>query len=143
MDYFRIRNWTTYQHYAKRNPPWIKLYTSLLDDYEFLSLPDATKLLAFFLLMLAAKTGNKMPLSPDWLQTRLNLAEKPDLDPLFSFGLIELHDASIMTLASDACIKEQSRDRGERKKEGEIASPEFRTRSLKDALPKILGRVSR
>lgn len=29
-DYLRVKNWSEHQHYAKRNPPWIKLYNTLI-----------------------------------------------------------------------------------------------------------------
>ena len=32
---FRIRNWSRFQHYKNRRPPWIRLYRDLLDDPEF------------------------------------------------------------------------------------------------------------
>lgn len=34
----RIKNWTTFQHYKERCPPWIKLHRTLLDDRQFHSL---------------------------------------------------------------------------------------------------------
>ena len=33
--YFTVKNFEQFQHYKDRNPPWIKLWTKLLDDYEF------------------------------------------------------------------------------------------------------------
>ena len=94
MEYFRVRNWEQFQHYKKRNPPWIKLYTHLLDDYEYGSLTDASKLLALSILMLAAKTGNKLPMNIEWIQKRAVLVQAPDLEPLFSCGFIYKMDAS-------------------------------------------------
>ena len=47
--YLRVRNFEQFQHYKERNPIWIKLYCSLLDDYEFAQLPD----------MIIGKTGDK------------------------------------------------------------------------------------
>ena len=35
MDYIEICEWDRFQHYKKRNPPWVKLYSKLLDDDEF------------------------------------------------------------------------------------------------------------
>jgi len=41
-----IKNWTRFQHYKARRPPWIKLHRSLLDDRAFAELSDyASKLL--------------------------------------------------------------------------------------------------
>src|SRR5690606_19747530 len=33
--YLTVKNFERFQHYKDRNPPWIKLYNDLLDDYEF------------------------------------------------------------------------------------------------------------
>ena len=44
MKFFRIKNWERFQHYDKRNPPWIKVYNELLEDYEFNSMKESTQL---------------------------------------------------------------------------------------------------
>jgi hypothetical protein len=59
--YLAIRNWNKYQHYQRRQPPWIKLYISLLDDDEIQALPVPTRLLWVDLLLLAARTANAIP----------------------------------------------------------------------------------
>ena len=53
----QIQAWDEYQHYSRRNPPWIKLHTKLLesDDWGVIS-GDAAKLL-IELWLLAAKYG--------------------------------------------------------------------------------------
>lgn len=43
VEFLAIKNWDTFQHYSKRNPPWIKLHRAILDDYAFCALPDAAK----------------------------------------------------------------------------------------------------
>lgn len=112
MDYFRVRKWETFQHYKKRNPPWIKLYTHLLDDYEFGCLQDASKVLAFYILMLAAKTGNKIPMDSGWVKNRASLTQTPDFEPLLSMGFIEKINAS-NTLASCKQVAMPEERRGE------------------------------
>jgi len=51
----RIKNWTEFQHYKDRAPPWVKLHHSLLDNFEFHSLPVASKALAPMLWLLASE----------------------------------------------------------------------------------------
>ena len=29
------KNWSDFQHYKERNPPWIRLHRSLLDNFEW------------------------------------------------------------------------------------------------------------
>lgn len=89
MKQFRVRNWDKFQHYKDRNPPWIKFHTELLDNYEFSRLQDASKLLAFYILLLAARSDNKLPNDPAWLKERASLKHEPDLQPLFDVGFIE------------------------------------------------------
>ena len=38
--HYRIKDWKTFQRYKDRRPPWIKLYRSLLDDPDIMTLPD-------------------------------------------------------------------------------------------------------
>ncbi len=53
-----VRQWNAHQHYQNRRPPWIKLYTRMLDDLELRALPIATQLLWDRLLLLAARYDN-------------------------------------------------------------------------------------
>lgn len=50
------KNWHSFQHYNKRNPPWIKLHRSLLDDYDFMQLPVASRALAPMLWLIASES---------------------------------------------------------------------------------------
>ena len=50
------KNWHEFQHYNKRNPPWIKLRRSLLDDYEFAQLPVESRAIAPMLWLLASES---------------------------------------------------------------------------------------
>ena len=69
-----IRNWRKYQHYKKRNPPWIKIYKSLLDDRDWHALSgDASKMLANCLL-LASENNGALP-SVSNIAWRLRLSE--------------------------------------------------------------------
>lgn len=124
MKHFRLRNWEKFQHYKDRNPPWIKLHTELLDNYEFSRLQDASKLLALCILLLAARSDNRIPADPEWIKQRCNLKSKPDLDPLFEGEFIEwiqeLHTPAQIASAplaeglQDACaLTEERRGRGE------------------------------
>ena len=61
QTFWQIRNWTTYQHYRDRQPPWVKLHVQMLDDADLAALPDAARLLATLLLLVAARTENRIP----------------------------------------------------------------------------------
>lgn len=89
MKFFRLRSWSKYQHYKDRNPQWVKLYATWLDDYDWSQWSDASKLLAVCIVMLAGRTSNRIPLDPKWIQQRCGLTKIPDLQPLFDAGFIE------------------------------------------------------
>lgn len=50
------KNWQHFQHYKDRNPTWIKLHHALLDDYEYQSLPLASRALAPMLWLIASES---------------------------------------------------------------------------------------
>lgn len=52
---YSVKNWKEFQHYKDRSPTWIKLHKYLLDDYEFHSLPVASRALAPMLWLLASE----------------------------------------------------------------------------------------
>lgn len=120
MNYLRIRNWAKYQHYKKRNPAWVKLYSSLLDDYEFGCLQDASKLLAILLILLAARTNNRIPNDPTWIQKKLHLEAAPDLDALISCRFIELESAStLLAPCKQPAMPETERETEQRRGEAD------------------------
>ena len=73
MRFFAIRNWQKFQHYKKRNPPWIKLYVSLLHDPEMATLPDGAWRLLITIWMLTARTGTWLPLRHGWIMREAGL----------------------------------------------------------------------
>lgn len=102
MDtYIRIKNWNTYQHYKHRRPPWIKLHTSLLEDYEFECLQDASKLQLIAIWLVASRSkdihADGDPLLPDdedYITKKAGLKQKVDLQPLIDSGFIIREAAS-------------------------------------------------
>jgi len=88
MDYINVVNWEKFQHYKDRDPPWIKLYNSLLDDYEYGCLQDDSKLLLISLFLLAGRNENKIPMDNEWIRKRAMITNEINLDPLLSAGFI-------------------------------------------------------
>jgi hypothetical protein len=128
-QYVRIVNWDRFQHYKHRDPPWIKLHNTLLEDPGVAALPDATKAHLFGLWLLASRSENKIPADPAFIGKRINATTKVDLRALMLLGFIELHpdclqDASnplalCTTPSSDVYTEtetetEQRRDRAEK-----------------------------
>lgn len=94
MQYLQVVNWSEFQHYKDRNPPWIKLHNQILENYEYTRLPDVTKAHLFGLWMLASRTENKIPNDLEWLAGKLGATEKVDLNALLVSGFIEFIDDS-------------------------------------------------
>ncbi len=104
MQYLCIKEWDRYQHYKDRNPPWIKLHRELLTSNTWVSMDDASRVLAIAIMLLAAATGNRIPADVGYLQRVAYLNRKPDWSKLVSVGFIEIIGESdaASTLQADA-----------------------------------------
>ena len=72
---YRIKNWSKFQHFKDRRPPWIKLYRDLLDDLEWFELdPVSSKNLINFWLI-ASEFNGELP-SIEILAFRLRLKKQ-------------------------------------------------------------------
>jgi hypothetical protein len=87
MKILAVKNWHAFQHYKKRNPPWIKLHRAILDDYELCSLPDATKAHLMLLWLYASQNNGQVPYDVPFLERKLSIV-KLDLDLLIDRGFL-------------------------------------------------------
>jgi hypothetical protein len=70
----KIKNWTKFQHFKDRRPPWVKLYRDILDDLEWHELdPLAAKVLVM-LWLIASENDGRIP-DTKTLAFRLRLTE--------------------------------------------------------------------
>lgn len=75
----KIKNWSKFQHFKDRRPPWIKLYRDLLDDIDWHQLdPLASKVLVMCWLI-ASEDDGQIPDSKT-LAFRLRMSEKQTSD---------------------------------------------------------------
>lgn len=96
-DLLSVRNWGKFQHYKDRSPPWIKIYRTLLRDYDFSRLSDSSKLLLLELWLLAAESDGRIPNDPKWVKKQIPFDGKVDFKPLIDSGyLVMEQDASNM-----------------------------------------------
>jgi hypothetical protein len=86
--FLRVKNWSEFQHYKDRDPPWIKLHRKLLDDYEFCKLSDASKAHLMLIWIFAARSEGRVPADATFLQNKLGLSETPDLAGLVESGFL-------------------------------------------------------
>jgi hypothetical protein len=98
--WLRIPNWERFQHYKDRNPPWIKLHRSLLDDYAFAELADAKKgHLILIWLFAASQAGGRIPNDATFLSRKLGTTELIDLDALIHAGFLVTEQNACEALA--------------------------------------------
>jgi len=85
---YEIKNWSSFQQYKDDRPMrWIKLHNSLLEDYEFNSLPELSQLHLLKLWLLASKNGGKLIGDEKWFSKLIN-AKKLDIALLVRSGFI-------------------------------------------------------
>jgi hypothetical protein len=121
--YLRVRNFENFQHYKEPNPIWIKLYCSLLDDYEFAQLADETKFHAVGLMLLASRLNNKFPADEPWLRAKINATKEIDLEKLLEIKFLEV--AEDEKNGKSAAAKNQTNARKSQKINAESASANF------------------
>lgn len=113
----RIKNWDKFQHYKKRNPPWVKLHVSMLTSPDWVMLDDASRLLALVCLMVASKFDGEIPASasPAYFKRVAYLDKLPNFKPLIDCGfLIETQaDASICEQVQATARPETEQSRAE------------------------------
>lgn len=125
------KNWGGFQHYKDRAPPWIKLHKGLLDNFEFQSLPVASRALAPMLWLLASDhERGEIDAAPKKLAFRLRMTECEVTDalrPLIDNGFfLVLSDASD-ALAERKRLADLERETEERRKEAEQKARDFET----------------
>jgi DNA-binding transcriptional ArsR family regulator len=84
-----VRNWEKFQHYTNRNPPWIKLYTSLDADDEWRQLTFAERGLLVSVWIEYARTRGRLSVS---MLTKLSGMRT------YSAHLKALRDAGFITI---------------------------------------------
>lgn len=120
---YRIKNWSKFQHYKDRNPPWIKLHVELLASEDWVTLADASKLLMVVCMVIAARENGIIPGSADYIKRVAYLDKRPDLTPLIECGFLEelLADASESKQAQASARPEKEAEGETEKKDTPIA----------------------
>jgi hypothetical protein len=129
----RIRNWSRFQHYKDRNPPWIKLHAEVFTSQDWVALDDTSKALMLICMVVAAKHDGCVPDDPDYIKRVAYLSKRPNLKPLIDCGFLEIpqadaserkqEQADAITLLADARPeKESSSSKNSNKSEAETES---------------------
>ena len=106
-NYFKVRNFDKFQHYKDRNPPWIKLYKTILEDYEFAQLQDDSKMHLIGIFLLASCYDNRIRNDSKWIASRISANSDIDLDALSSAGfIVYLNDSVVIAERKQSAMPE-------------------------------------
>lgn len=115
MSTIRVKNWDKFQHYKDRAPAWIKLHRDILDDFDFHSMPVASRALAPMLWLIASENERgEIDATPKRLAFRLRMTEKEVIDavkPLIDNGFFVVVNDSSRLLAE--CLPREEEEREE------------------------------
>jgi hypothetical protein len=139
MRFLRVRNFERFQHYKDRNPVWIKLYNSVLEDYEFSLLRDATKLHLILIWLLASRHANRIPEDPQWISKKINATEPVDLDSLIKGGFLEVCEPASNVLAEPEHLARSEREIEREKSREEPTLTRPKGGNLLDSLRSIVA----
>ena len=116
------KNWSIFQHYKDRSPPWIKLHRDTLNDRKFMCLPTASKALAPMMWLLASESKDgSFDASTEELHFRLRMDEKEikvGLKALIDNGFFVIVDGVLADCYQPAISEREGETETEVEKEG-------------------------
>lgn len=140
---FKVRNWEQFQHYKDRNPPWIKLHFALLSSEDWVTLDDASKLLAVVCMLIASRNNGMVPNNPAYLKRVAYLDRLPKLKPLIDCGFLENVQADDSSLqAPDSGALADARPETETETEADTEKKDTLSETSSDEKPKSTERLS-
>jgi hypothetical protein len=93
--FLAVKDWHRFQHYSDRNPPWIKFYTDLLVNVDFLQLPEIAQAQLAKLWLLRAQFG-RLPNEPKLLAGKIGVKGKFHLQAIIDAGFLVLTDNPVL-----------------------------------------------
>lgn len=119
-DYLRVKNWSQFQHYSKRRPPWIKTYARLLMDDRFCELDETTRGQLIMIWLVASQSsrftldenGNPAPVvvaDEKKLRVAIRGTRRIPLDLLIKDGWLVPVNASELTEHIERSIADELR----------------------------------
>jgi hypothetical protein len=134
----RIKNWSHFQHFKDRRPPWIKLYRDILDDIQWHSLDaNASKVLVMCWLIASESDGYLPDIKT--LAFRLRMSEKDTKDCVIKLShWVEQDDIGVISERYQDAIPETERETETEKRQRAtpVAKPDGVTQSVWDEFVK-------
>jgi len=120
----KIKNWSKFQHFKDRKPPWVKLYRDLLDDIEWHELdPKAAKVLVMLWLIASEDEGSIPPNKQLAFRLRMSEKETEVCISKLSHWLEQDDDNVISTRYQDDAPETETETETEKKTETDIICP--------------------
>ena len=119
----KIKNWSKFQHFKDRRPPWIKLYRDILDDIDWHQLdPLASKVLVMCWLI-ASENDGQLP-DTKTLAFRLRMSEKQTSECVSKLShWLEQGDINVISERYQDDAPETERETKKEKKATIVACP--------------------
>jgi len=109
-----VPHWDRFQHYTDRNPPWIKAYTELLHNDDWLALTDAQRGVLLTVWLEFAASCGQLRVSRMSLKTRSQTLQRT-LEALNHAGFIQVVASKPLALARSRDLQETEKNKkGER-----------------------------
>jgi len=110
VKYLAVKGFDSFQHYKNRNPPWIKFYFGVLEDYSLLQLAEVTQRHLFTLWLVASRYDGFLPDDRKYLATAIKARGRVDWDALIAAGFLEIIDETERAKRLAGCLQDASAD---------------------------------
>ena len=104
----KIKNWSSFQSYKDRNPPWIRLHKRLLDDFNFQKMSAESRALLPMLWLLTTEdeepVSGMLRIGYEEIAFRLRIDQKvvkQSIDEIIRAGFVERVEDENMPLFDD------------------------------------------
>lgn len=94
MKNIKFSNWSEYQHYKDRDPPWIKLHFAILSSRAWVTLDSKGRELAIVCMLLASRNSGVVACDAEYIKRVAYIKHEPDFDALVRCGLC-IYDESL------------------------------------------------
>lgn len=121
--WIHVLKWEKFQHYKDRHPPWIKVYTRLLQDTNYLKLSHASRGLLQLVWLAYAEMDGVCTID-DLRMLGRHRVYMSQLDALNHAGFIDLSASKLLAIRSTETEKEIIKDLSPAKKKAKAICPE-------------------
>jgi len=117
---YMVKNWSEFQHYKNRTPPWVKLHRTLLDDIEYHKLDCLAAKCLPLVWLIASENDGRLPDLHE-LAFRLRITETQCRKVINALSPWVYQDASKMLVGCNqvATLETETETETETEKDGE------------------------